>query len=137
MTAPTAGVAPEDTVAPLCAVAPLAVAFWSTTVASATVDSPEYSSAPTPTSALAEAVTVIFGVVPAPAVIGADHTLISVWSEARKCSSSVNVSPAESVTLWAVGEFELHTPASTTSRSPADHSRARRDCQGGDVGGVG
>ena len=84
-----AGVAPEETWPRRSGRAAVAVLLWSTTVASATVERPEYSSAATPTSALAVGVTVIVGLVPPPAVIGALHTLISVLSEALKCSSSV------------------------------------------------
>ena len=71
-----------------------------------------------PTSALAVGVTVIVGLVPPPAVMGAVHTLISVPSDALKCSASVNVSPAESVTLPAVGPPLAQTPTRTTSRFP-------------------
>ena len=70
------------------------------------------------------------GVVPAPAVIGAVQTLCSVWSGPVKWLTSVNVSPAESVTLLVVAADELQTPTSTTSRLPvpsgADGVTARR-----------
>jgi hypothetical protein len=82
-------------------VVPLALEDWSTVAVPAAVDSPEYSETMAPTSALALGLTVIVGFVPPPAVIGALHTLISVLSEARKCSSSVYAFPAESVTLAA------------------------------------
>ena len=75
------GVAGEETVA-APVVVPEACAIWSTMVASATVESPEYSSAATPTSAVDVGLTVIVGRVPPPAVIGALQTLISVFSDA-------------------------------------------------------
>ena len=53
------------------------------------VERPEYSETMAPTSALADGVTVIVGLVPPPAVIGAVHTLSSVLSEALKCRTSV------------------------------------------------
>ena len=53
------------------------------TLAPATEDSPEYSSATAPTSALAVGLTLIVGACPGPpATIGAVHTLISVLSPA-------------------------------------------------------
>src|SRR5215469_7179300 len=51
--------------------------------------------------------------------MGAVHTLISVPSEATKWSTSVKESPAESVTLLAVGLLLHQTPTMTTRRSPA------------------
>ena len=51
-------------------------------------------------------------------MIGAVQTLCSVLSPALKCASSVNVSPAESVTLLTVATAELQTPVSTTRRLP-------------------
>ena len=73
--------APEATVADVFVV-PEECAIWSTTVASPTVESPEYSIAATPTSAADVVLIVIVGRVPAPALMGALHTLISVPSEA-------------------------------------------------------
>ncbi len=61
----------------------------------------------------------IVGRVPPPAVTGAVQMLISVFSEALKFSSSMYLLPAESVTLAAVADASLHTPTSTTRRSPA------------------
>ena len=110
--------APDATV-PAALVVPLACAVWSTTDASGAADRPEYSETAAPTSALAVGVTLIVGRVPPPAVIGALHTLISVLSEALKCSSSTYVLPAESVTLLAVAAPLLQTPTSTTRRLPA------------------
>ena len=52
-------------------------------------DTPEYSSAATPTSAADVGFAVITGLVPPPEVTGALHTDISVLSEALKCVSSV------------------------------------------------
>jgi len=46
-----------------------------------TVDSPEYSRTTAPTSAEEVGVAVMVGLVP-PVATGADHTLISVWSDA-------------------------------------------------------
>src|SRR6185312_3894683 len=115
--AEVAAVAPDATV-PAEPVVPLACAVWSSTEASGAVDRPEYSDTAAPTSALAVGVTLIAGRVPPPAVIGALHTLISVLSEALKCSSSVYVLPAESVTLLAVAAPLLQTPTSTTRRLP-------------------
>ena len=77
------GVEPELTAAATL-VLPVAVAFWSTMVASATVDSPEYSLIATPMSAAEVARAVMVGRVPPPAVTGAVHTVISVWSAAVK-----------------------------------------------------
>ena len=87
-------------------------------VASLTGDSPEYSEAAMPRSADPVGVRVIFGVVPPPCRMGALQTLISVPSEAVKCESSMNASPAESVTLAAVALRLLQMPATTTSRLP-------------------
>jgi hypothetical protein len=69
-----AGVAPELTV-PAALVAPELCALWSIAAVPAALESPEYSTAATPTSALAVGVTVIVGLVPPPAVIGAVHAL--------------------------------------------------------------
>jgi hypothetical protein len=55
---------------------------------------------------------------PPPAVIGALHTLISVWSDAVKCVNSVYVFPAESVTPLALPDPELHVATSTMMRLP-------------------
>ena len=52
-------------------------------------------------------------------MIGADQMLSSVFSEALKCSNSVYLFPAESVTLAAVAPPELQMPTSTISRLPA------------------
>ena len=79
--------APEETVA-APVVVPVVEATDRRRSAPATVDRPEYSSATTPTSALAVGLTVIVGRVPPPAVTGAVQTLISVSSEALKCNSS-------------------------------------------------
>ena len=57
--------------------------------APAAVERPEYSSTAAPMSAFAVGVTVIAGLVPPPAVIGAVHTLSSVLSDALKWSTSV------------------------------------------------
>src|SRR5580698_6342107 len=67
-------------------------------------------------SAFDVGVAVMLGRRPAPALIGALQTLISVPSEALKCSSSVNVSPAESFTLEVVALELFHTPTSTIRR---------------------
>src|SRR5437588_8650865 len=106
-----AGVAPDET-APAEPVLPTACADWSRTVASETDESPEYSSAVMPISAPEVGVTVIDGSELEPVGTGALHTLCSVPSPATKCSSSVNLSPAESVTLLVVALPSLHTPAS-------------------------
>ena len=78
-----AGVAPEDTVAAVVVV-PVACDWASSTDASVAADSPEYSSAATPTSAADVTCAVITGFVPPPAVTGALHTLSSVLSGALK-----------------------------------------------------
>ena len=57
--------------------------------------------------------------VPPLAVMGAVHTLSCVPSGAMAVVSSVNVSPAESVTLDMVAVPELQSDASTTSLLPA------------------
>src|SRR5262249_26463818 len=111
-------VAPELTVA-APPVVPLDRALWSTAATPAAVDSPEYSRTVTPTSALADGVTVIVGFVPPPAVIGAVQMLCSVPSDATKCSTSVYVFPALSVTVRAVGLPLFQMPTSTIRRLPA------------------
>src|SRR5450755_1060948 len=113
-----AGVAPELTVVAL-PVVPVLCEVWSIAPVPPAPDSPEYSSAATPTSALEVAVTVIVGLVPPPAVIGAVHTLISALSDPLKFLTLVYVFPAESVTLFAVALEPLHTPTRTTQRLPA------------------
>jgi len=112
-----AAVGPEAT-DPAPPVVPLACAIWSTTEASPTVDRPEYSETAALTSAREVGVTVIAGRVPPPAFTGAVHTLISVPSEALKCSSSMYAFPAESDTFAAVAPELFHTPATTTKRLP-------------------
>ena len=72
-----AAVAPEPTVA-TPPVFPVAVLDWSTAPVPDAVDNPEYSTTLAPMSALPDAVTVTVGLVPPPAVTGADHTLICV-----------------------------------------------------------
>ena len=52
-------------------------------------------------------------------VTGAVHTLCSVPSDPVKCSTSVYVFPALSVTADAVGRPEAQTPTSTMMRFPA------------------
>ena len=64
------------------------------------------------------------GLVPAPAVIGAVQTLCSVLSGPVKWLTSVNWSPAESVTLFVVAFVLFHTPTSTTRRLPAPSAEA-------------
>jgi hypothetical protein len=119
-----AGVDPELT-AWAEPVVPVAWALWSTTLASATVDSPEYSSAVTPMSAADDTLAVMVGLVPPRAVMGALHTLISVLSEAVKWVSSTKVSPAESLTPVTVGPALFQAPTSTTSRLAAVIAEAR------------
>src|SRR2546421_482162 len=115
--AATAGVAPELTVLPALT-EPVADAWVSTTDASATVDSPLYSDAVTPMSAAPDAVAVMAGDWPPPAVTGAVQTLSSVPSDALPWDTSTKLSPAESLTPVAVPLAEFQTPTSTTSRSP-------------------
>ena len=69
-------------------------------------------------SALADGLATMVGAVPPLAVIGAVHTLSWVPSEAVALVTSVNVSPAESVTLEVVAWPELQSATSTTSRFP-------------------
>ena len=78
---------------------PEALACWSTAPAPAAVDSPLYSSAVIAAVSGRDELRGDRRVVPAPAVIGAVQTLCSVWSGPVKWLTSVNVSPAESVTL--------------------------------------
>ena len=87
--APLVGaVAPDATLAaPL--VVPVAWEVTSTAAVPEALERPEYSEAMAPTSALALGVTVIAGLVPPPAVIGAVHTLSSVLSDPVKCRTSV------------------------------------------------
>jgi hypothetical protein len=110
-------VEPELTARAL-AVVPVAVADWSTAAEPAAVESPEYSSTAMPMSALADGFAVIVGLVPPLWVMGADQTLSSAPSEPVTLVNSVNVSPAESVTLDVVGLVEAHSLTSTTSRFP-------------------
>ena len=83
-----AGVAPENTVVFELA---LPVAALGTSIAPApdAGDRPEYSSPAIPMSAVHVVVTVMVGLVPPPAVIGAVQILSSVASAAVKCSTSV------------------------------------------------
>ncbi len=103
---------------PAAVVTPPASDSWSTTVASATVDRPEYSSATIPRSALVEGVAVMVGRTP-PMSTGAVHTLISAPSEATKCVTSTKGSLVESVTDVVVAPADFHAPTSTTRRFPA------------------
>ena len=83
-----AGVGPEETVAaPL--LLPVAWAWTSRAPVPLAVDSPAYSRTAAPTSAVAVGLTVMVGLAPPPAAIGAVHTDISVLSEALKWVSSV------------------------------------------------
>jgi hypothetical protein len=84
----------------------------------AAVDRPLYSTAAMPMSAVDVVVAVIVGLVPVLAVIGAVHTDCSVPSAAAKWLTSVNESPAESVTDFVVAFAALQTPTSTMSRLP-------------------
>src|SRR5262249_10829497 len=77
---------------------PVAMAEASIAAAPEAVDSPAYSRAAPPMSALPVAVTVIVGFVPSPAVVGALQTLISVSSVALMPVAFVYVLPAESLT---------------------------------------
>ena len=70
-------------------VVPVACAWTSRAAVPAAVDKPAYSTAATPMSAAEVALAVMVGLVPPPAVIGAVHTDISVFSEALKWVSSV------------------------------------------------
>src|SRR5664279_857708 len=99
-------------------VVPVADFSWSTTLAPATVDRPEYSRTWIPITADALGVAVMVGRVPPPAVIGAVHTLISVRSDALNCSTLTYVLPAESETACAVGLVLFRTPTMTTNRLP-------------------
>jgi hypothetical protein len=76
-----AAVAPEETVA-AADVLPVAVLSTSTAFVPAALDRPEYSSTVAPMSAVPVVLTLIVGLVSPPAVIGALHTLSSVWSDA-------------------------------------------------------
>ncbi len=114
-----AAVAPEET-EDAADVLPVAVLSTSTTFVPPALDRPEYSSTLAPMSALAVVVTVMVGLVPAPAVIGALHTLSSVLSDALNEVSLVYVLPAESVTPEALALPALHTPASTMRRLPLE-----------------
>src|SRR4051812_16538953 len=69
------------------------------------------------------------GACPPPPVMGAVQTLSSVLSPAFQCATSVNGSPAESVTPLVVAPVLLHAPTSTTSRSPGPRFAGRvTDC---------
>ena len=114
-----AAVAPEETAAAVD-VLPVAVLSTSTTPVPGAEDRPEYSRTATPMSAPAVVVTVMVGLVPEPAVIGALHTLSSVLSEALNDVSLVYVLPAESVTPDALALPALHTPTSTIRRLPLE-----------------
>ena len=82
---------------------------------------PLYSRAVIAASAPDESFAVTVGVAPAPEVIGAVQTLCSVWSGPVKWLTSVNVSPAESVTLLVVApahpdaDFD-HQPVAVAER---------------------
>src|SRR5258705_4563548 len=119
-----AAVCPDCTV-PADPVVPVAVASWSTAPAPATVDIPAYSMASTPMSPVPDVRAVMAGVAPAPAVTGAVQTLTSVFSLACQCATSVNVSPAASVTPLATGPVFPQTPTSTTSRPPEPSADGR------------
>ena len=79
---------------PLALDVPVAVLKASIAAAPEAVDSPLYSSAAPPMSALPVAVRVTVGFVPPPAVIGALHTLSSVLSLATWLVTFVYVLPA-------------------------------------------
>src|SRR5256714_14528778 len=115
--AATAGVAPELPVLPALP-EPVADAWVSTTDASATADRPLYSDAATPMSAAPDAVAVMAGDWPAPAVTGAVQTLSSVPSDALPWGTSTKPSPAEALTPVAVPVGEVQTPTSTPRRAP-------------------
>ena len=68
-----AAVAPVLTVPAVLVVPELVFAAGSSTAVPAAVDSPEYSTTASPTSAAAVGLAVIVGLVPPPAVIGAVH----------------------------------------------------------------
>jgi hypothetical protein len=68
---------------------------------------------------------VMVGFRPAPAVTGAVQTLTSAWSLAVQWATSVNVSPAESVTPLASGLAAPQTPTWTTSRLPGPSATGR------------
>jgi len=75
--APVAAVGPDDT-DPAVVVVPEALAAWSTAAEPAAVERPLYSSAVIAASPETESFAVTVGVLPAPAVTGAVHTLCSV-----------------------------------------------------------
>src|SRR3954447_26382870 len=108
----SAGVGPEVT-KPARPDVPVAVLVASIEAVPAAPDKPEYSSAAPPTSALADAVTVIDGFVPPPAVTGAVQTLSCVSSDAVTVAARVYVLPAESVTPEIVARPALHTEVIT------------------------
>jgi hypothetical protein len=110
-------VEPEDT-DPADVVVPEAMASVSTAAEPAAVDSPLYSCAVMAASPDPENFALTVGVLPAPAVIGAVHTLCSVRSGPVKWLTSVNVSPAVSETLLVFAPEPLQTPTSTTRRFP-------------------
>jgi hypothetical protein len=113
-----AGVGPDET-DPALDVVPEALVCWSTADAPAADERPLYSIVVIAAEAADENFATTVGSLPAPAVIGAVQTLCSVWSGPVKWLTSVNVSPAESVTLDVLAFELLQTPTSTTSRLPA------------------
>ena len=128
-----AGVGPEVT-NPAAVAVPVAVLSWSTAAAPAAAESPEYSLAAAPMSALAVAVMVMAGLVPPPAVIGAVQTLSSVSSDALTLATLVYVLPAASATLEIVAALKLHTDAMTTIRLPVVIAEAGVSCMLDPVG---
>src|SRR5215468_2906897 len=112
-----AAVGPEDT-EPAVVVVPDLLACVSTAAAPEAVDSPLYSSTVIAASPDEESFAVTAGALPAPPVTGAVQTLCSVWSGPVKWLTSVNVSPAASVTLLVFAPEPFQTPTSTTRRSP-------------------
>jgi len=80
---------PDVTVVTELPVVPLALACTSTDPSPVVVDSPAYSIAAMPTSAVEVGRAVIVGLVPPPTVTTAVQTLSSVWSGARTLVTSV------------------------------------------------
>jgi hypothetical protein len=124
----SAAVGPEVTNPALVEVA-VAVLKASIAAAPEALDSPAYSSAAPPMSALPVAFTKIEGLVPSPAVMGALHTLSSVSSVALTLVTLVYVLPAASVTPEIVAAPLLHTLAITTIRLPAVMLEAGVSCR--------
>ena len=125
----SAAVGPEVT-NPVPEDVPVAVLDASTAAAPDALDSPEYSSAAPPMSALPVAVMVIAGRVPPPAVIGALQTLSSVSSDAVTLVTLVYVLPAASATPEIVAPSDAPHARHDDDPVAGRDGRRRRQLQG-------